>query len=62
MKTATITIICGTIRPFKLLLEERLDSFDVTPLKIIFDYDATDDPTHGNQDKKYFDGFYNGYC
>jgi hypothetical protein len=39
-----------------------LDSFDTPPKEIILDYDATDDPTHGNQAKNYFNGFYDGYC
>jgi Transposase DDE domain group 1 len=50
---------------FKLhgvLVDTFLDSFEVPPEEIVLDYDATDDPTHGNQDKKYFNGFYDGYC
>ena len=35
---------------------------DEPPQEIILDYDATDDPTHGNQDQRYFNGFYDGYC
>lgn len=32
------------------------------PLEIIIDVDATDDPLHGNQEGRYFSGFYNEYC
>lgn len=46
----------------EVLVDTFLDSFEVPPEEIILDYDATDDPTHGNQDKKYFNGFYDGYC
>ena len=50
---------------FKLhnvLVDTFLDSFDQPPEEIILDYDATDDPTHGNQEGSYFNGFYDGYC
>jgi len=46
----------------EVLVDTFLDSFDDSPEEIILDYDATDDPTHGNQDKRYFNGFYDGYC
>ena len=46
----------------EVLVDTFLNSFEVPPEEIILDYDATDDPTHGNQDKKYFNGFYDGYC
>ncbi|WP_342190172.1 IS1380 family transposase [Stieleria varia] len=39
-----------------------LDSYEKPPEEITLDYDATDDPTHGNQDKNYFNGFYDGHC
>jgi hypothetical protein len=32
------------------------------PGQIIIDLDATDDPIHGNQEGKFFHGFYNSYC
>lgn len=44
------------------LVDTFLNSFETPPDEIILDFDATDDPTHGNQDKKHFNGFYNGYC
>ncbi len=46
----------------EVLIDTFLDSFEVPPSEIILDYDATDDPTHGNQKKNYFNGFYDGYC
>jgi hypothetical protein len=49
-------------RLHEVLVDTFLDSFDEPPEEIILDYDATDDPTHGNQDRRYFNGFYNGYC
>lgn len=46
----------------EILVDTFLDSFEVPPDEIILDLDATDDPTHGNQDQRYFNGFYDGYC
>jgi len=46
----------------EVLVNTFLDSFEVPPEEIILDFDATDDPTHGSQDKHYFNGFYDGYC
>ena len=46
----------------EVLVDTFLESFDQPPEEIILDYDATDDPTHGNQDRRYFNGFYDGYC
>ena len=46
----------------EILVDTFLNSFEVPPEEIILDLDATDDPTHGNQDKNYFNGFYDGYC
>ena len=46
----------------EILVDTFLDSFKAPPEEIILDFDATDDPTHGNQEKNYFNGFYDGYC
>jgi hypothetical protein len=32
------------------------------PQQIIIDVDATDDPVHGNQEGRFFHGYYNCYC
>lgn len=46
----------------ELLVEVFLESFQEPPKEIILDYDATDDLVHGKQDKRHFNGFYDGYC
>jgi Transposase DDE domain group 1 len=46
----------------EVIVDTFLDSFKQPPQEITLDYDATDDPTHGNQDKNYFNGFYDGHC
>lgn len=49
-------------RLHEVIIDTFLDSFEVPPEEIILDFDATDDPAHGNQEKNYFNGFYDGYC
>ena len=39
-----------------------LEQLKVRPDQIILDFDATDDPLHGNQEGKFFNGFYDSYC
>lgn len=46
----------------EILVDTFLNSFESPPEEIILDFDATDDPTHGNQEMNYFNGFYDGYC
>lgn len=33
-----------------------------TPQRIVLDLDATDDPLHGNQEGRFFHGYYRNYC
>lgn len=49
-------------RLHKVLVDTFLDSYSEPPQEIILDYDATNDPTHGKQEKCFFNGFYDGYC
>lgn len=39
-----------------------LDSHAEPPKRIVLDIDATDDPIHGNQEGRYFHGYYGNYC
>jgi Txe/YoeB family toxin of Txe-Axe toxin-antitoxin module len=32
------------------------------PVRLILDFDATDDPLHGNQEGRFFHGYYDCYC
>ena len=45
-----------------LLVELFLDSYAAAPKEIILDFDATDDPLHGNQEGRFFHGYYGAYC
>jgi len=39
-----------------------LDAHAATPEEIVLDLDATDDLIHGNQEGKFFHGYYGNYC
>lgn len=46
----------------RLLVELFIESFDAPPQELILDFDATDDPVHGQQEGRFFHGFHGGYC
>ena len=46
----------------ELLVELFIESFDAPPTELVLDFDATDDPVHGEQEGRFFHGFYGGYC
>ncbi len=46
----------------KTLVEVFIESFKKPPKKIVLDFDATDDPVHGEQMGRFFHGYYNHYC
>jgi len=46
----------------RLLVDLFLESHDRPPNEIILDLDATDDPVHGNQEGRFFHGYYDCYC
>ena len=39
-----------------------LDAFAEAPKEIVLDFDATDDPVHGEQEGRFFHGYYGNYC
>ena len=45
-----------------LLVDLFIESYASAPEEIIFDLDATDDRIHGNQEGRFFHGYYGGYC
>jgi Transposase DDE domain group 1 len=45
-----------------LLVELFLEAHERPPREIILDLDATDDPLHGEQEGRFFHGYYNCYC
>jgi hypothetical protein len=46
----------------KLMAELFIESFDSPPTELVLDFDATDDPVHGQQEGRFFHGFHGGYC
>ena len=45
-----------------LLVETFLQAHQEAPEEIILDLDATDDPLHGQQEGRFFHGYYGHYC
>ena len=46
----------------KLLVRLFMESFRKEPKEIVLDIDITDDPLHGDQEGKFYHGYYRGYC
>jgi hypothetical protein len=46
----------------RLLVDIFLEAHPEEPNEIILDLDATDDPLHGNQEGRFFHGYYGHYC
>lgn len=46
----------------RLFVDVFLQAHDETPEQIVLDVDATDDPLHGNQEGRFFRGYYKNYC
>jgi len=44
------------------LAENFIASFDRAPRRLVLDVDATDDRTHGDQEGRFFHGYYDHYC
>ena len=45
-----------------VLLEQFIASFDREPSELILDFDATDDQIHGEQEGRFYNGYYRNYC
>ena len=46
----------------RLFVELFLDAHKTPPEEIVLDLDATDDPLHGQQEGRFFHGYYGCYC
>jgi hypothetical protein len=46
----------------RLFVDLFLEAHDQPPSEIILDLDATDDPVHGEQEGRFFHGYYDCYC
>jgi len=45
-----------------VFLDVYVAAHKTPPKRIILDLDATDDPLHGNQEGRFYHGYYRGYC
>ena len=46
----------------RLLVDCFIESYKKAPKEIILDFDATDNPIHGNQEDRFFHGYYDHHC
>jgi hypothetical protein len=46
----------------EVFVEQFIASHKTPPHELILDFDATDDPVHGNQVGRFFHGYYDHYC
>ena len=50
------------ISAHKAMVESFITSFDTPPKELVLDFDATDDLVHGNQEGKFYHGYYGNHC
>jgi len=55
-----ITVDSGAMK--ELFVSLFIQSRNTAPRRLILDLDATDDPVHGNQEDRFFHGYYKCYC
>ena len=55
-------IVHAPARCEELFVDVFLDAFEHAPEEIVLDFDATDDPIHGEQEGRFFHGYYGNYC
>jgi hypothetical protein len=46
----------------RVFVEMFIKSYSSAPKELVLDFDATDDPIHGNQVNRFFHGYYDQYC
>ena len=46
----------------RVMVERFMASFKKPPRRLVLDLDATDDPVHGEQEGRFFHGYYDRYC
>jgi hypothetical protein len=46
----------------RFFVEVFVAAHSKAPVEIVLDLDATDDPVHGQQEGRFFHGYYGGYC
>lgn len=46
----------------QVLIDQFIASHQAPPEELILDFDATDDRVHGDQEERFFHGYYDAYC
>jgi hypothetical protein len=46
----------------QVLVEQFIASFTTAPTELVLDFDATDNPLYGQQEQRFFHGYYDSYC
>ena len=46
----------------QVFIEQFISTFKSSPKELILDFDPTDDLVHGNQENRFFHGYYKEYC
>jgi hypothetical protein len=46
----------------RVLVDQFIQSFEEAPKELVLDFDATDNPIHGDQVGKHFNAYYDSYC
>ena len=46
----------------KVIIEQFIKSYKKPPKQLILDFDATDDQVHGEQEGRFYHGYYHNYC
>ena len=49
-------------RMSEVFVDQFIQSHRRPPQEIVLDFDATDDPVHGQQERRFFHGYYDHYC
>lgn len=49
-------------RLHQVLVEQFIASFKTAPEELVLDFDATDNPLYGQQEGRFFHGYYDSYC
>lgn len=49
-------------RLHQVLIEQFIASFKTAPEELVLDFDATDNPLYGQQEGRFFHGYYDCYC
>ncbi len=50
------------VRLHEVLLEQFIASYPRPPRRLVLDFDATDDRVHGQQERRFYHGYYDAYC